>query len=85
MTNSPQPEEDTGRDLEIGTLAYDIRIERVGVVMEECGRHYALRPPCGGREWEAPAADLRPATVAERISSELAERNANSRKGTSWR
>ncbi|GGZ15197.1 hypothetical protein GCM10010387_04360 [Streptomyces inusitatus] len=81
MTNTPEPEEDTGRDIAVGTLAYDIRIERVGVVMEECGTRYALRPPHGGREWEAPADEVRPATVAERIRSELAERNANSRKG----
>ncbi|GGZ20902.1 hypothetical protein GCM10010387_12360 [Streptomyces inusitatus] len=67
--------------LGIGTLAYDIRIRRVGVVMEECGTHYALRPPHGGREWDAPADDVRPATDADRISSALAEANEISRRG----
>ncbi|GAA2222427.1 hypothetical protein GCM10010232_03530 [Streptomyces amakusaensis] len=67
--------------LAVGALAYDVRVRRVGVVMEECGTHYALRPPQGGREWDAPVEDVRSATAADWLSAAVAERNEISRKG----
>ncbi|WP_190122567.1 hypothetical protein [Streptomyces inusitatus] len=69
-----------GGGLAVGDIAYDIEARAVGVVMAECGTHYALRPVDGGLEWEAPQEGVRLATDADRLSAAVAERNANSRK-----
>ncbi|GGZ14081.1 hypothetical protein GCM10010387_02710 [Streptomyces inusitatus] len=66
---------------QVGCLVYDTVVRRTGVVMEECETYYALRPPQGGREWDAPKGEVRPATEADRLSSALAEVNARSSQG----
>ncbi|GGZ25822.1 hypothetical protein GCM10010387_19250 [Streptomyces inusitatus] len=66
--------------LAVGTLAYDARARRVGVVMGECGTRCALRPPQGGREWDAAVEDVRLATAADWLSAAVAARNEISRK-----
>ncbi|MFI1866718.1 hypothetical protein [Streptomyces jumonjinensis] len=67
--------------LAVGSLAYDIRMKRVGEVMEEYGTRYMLRPVQGGCEWDVLREHVRPATTADRLSAALAERNANSSQG----
>ncbi|WP_323372319.1 hypothetical protein [Streptomyces katsurahamanus] len=69
--------------LQVGSLAYDIRMKRVGEVMEEYGTRYMLRPVHGGCEWEVLRENIRPATTADQLSAALAERNANSSQGAS--
>ncbi|MGW5675290.1 hypothetical protein ACWEV4_09410 [Streptomyces sp. NPDC003860] len=68
-------------ELPVGALAYDTETKALGVVMEAFRNYYALRPPRGGIEWDAPREATRPATVADQIAPALAERNANSRQG----
>lgn len=58
----------------------DIRKDRVGVVMDKIGPNYQLRPPAGGREWEAAAADMEPAAAPDRMKARVAEANAASRR-----
>ncbi|MQS36699.1 hypothetical protein FFZ77_14085 [Streptomyces katsurahamanus] len=67
--------------LQVGSLAYDIRMKRVGEVMEEYGTRYMLRPVHGGCEWDVLREHVRAATTADRLSAALAERNANSSQG----
>ncbi|MEO3978497.1 hypothetical protein [Streptomyces sp. CAU 1734] len=73
-------------DLRIGAVAYDTGVQRVGVVMDAYESTYWLRPLHGGCEWEAPKEDVRPATVTDQLSAELAEVNAESRQraGVPW-
>ncbi|WP_344023428.1 hypothetical protein [Streptomyces luteireticuli] len=47
----------------------DTRREKVGQVMDRNGQNVWLRPPGGGREWEARAEALRLATPEERHRS----------------
>ncbi|GAB3127039.1 hypothetical protein GCM10027160_51270 [Streptomyces calidiresistens] len=44
---------------EIGSFATDTRVDRVGKVMGHVGPYVRLRPPRGGREWDAAPEDLR--------------------------
>ncbi|PBC60574.1 hypothetical protein BKI49_29175 [Streptomyces sp. Tue6028] len=50
-----------------GDLVFDEATERVGRIVDHIGPHWQLRPPGGGREWDAHG-PLRPATSAERPS-----------------
>ena len=59
-----------------GTLALDIKRDRVGVVMDTLGGRVYLRPPQGGREWEAAPEHVRPAGPAEEVRAKVAEVNA---------
>ncbi|MEU5979618.1 hypothetical protein [Streptomyces sp. NPDC047315] len=72
---------DPNDELPVGALAYDTETKALGVVMEAYRNYYALRPPRGGIEWDAPRDLTRPATLADQIAPVLAERNANSRLG----
>ncbi|MBC7271206.1 MAG: hypothetical protein H5T76_21255 [Streptomyces sp.] len=65
---------------EIDDLVFDEATHRVGRVVDRVGPYWQLRPPGGGREWDA-RGPLRPATLAERLSSEVALVNARSRRG----
>ncbi|RKN70418.1 hypothetical protein D7231_21400 [Streptomyces klenkii] len=47
----------------------DIRWGKVGEVMGHEGPRLQLRPPLGGREWEAAPAVVRPASDAEVLSA----------------
>ncbi|MQS06109.1 hypothetical protein [Streptomyces alkaliphilus] len=64
---------------EIGTFAMDTRFDRVGKVMGHIGPYVQLRPPRGGREWDADPGDLRRLEPRERLNARLAEVNAQSR------
>ncbi|MBZ6475624.1 hypothetical protein [Streptomyces griseocarneus] len=50
---------------ETGALVIDARLDKVGQVMGHEGPRLQLRPPRGGREWEAAPEDVRPVTHAE--------------------
>ncbi|MFJ8139207.1 hypothetical protein [Streptomyces sp. NPDC096013] len=63
---------------ETGDLVYDEATCKVGRVMGREGPRFQLRPPGGGREWDADG-PLRPATDAERLSAGVALANARSR------
>ncbi|WP_416351870.1 hypothetical protein [Streptomyces sp. NEAU-H22] len=63
---------------EVGDLVYDEEARKVGRVMDKVGPRWQLKPPGGGREWDAKG-PLRPATAAERLSAGVALANARSR------
>lgn len=81
----PQRTNAAGRSEEVRAfkcdeVVRDIRKDRIGVVMDKVGPNYQLRPPAGGREWEAAAADMEPASAADRMTARVAEANAASRR-----
>ncbi|GLV73267.1 hypothetical protein ACH4VS_00095 [Streptomyces hygroscopicus] len=47
--------------LPVGQLAYDTRLERLGVVMDHIGEYVWLRPRGGGVEWTARPDEVEPA------------------------
>lgn len=59
----------------VGIVLVDRRTDRVGVVMGHEGPYVQLRPPRGGREWDAPPEELRPPTQAEELSAKVATAN----------
>jgi hypothetical protein len=63
---------------EIGDLVWDEATRKAGRVMDRVGLYWQLKPPGGGREWDA-RGPLRPATAAERLSAGVALANARSR------
>ncbi|MEV1063033.1 hypothetical protein [Streptomyces sp. NPDC050263] len=66
---------------QVGDLVWDTSARRIGRVMGHVGPYVQLRPPGGGREWDA-RGPLRPATVAESLSAGAAVANARSRGET---
>lgn len=59
----------------VGAVAVDRRNGKVGVVMGHVGPYVQLRPPRGGREWDAPPEDVRPPTPSEELSAKVAVAN----------
>ncbi|MGY5048496.1 hypothetical protein ACWDE0_23205 [Streptomyces sp. 900105755] len=74
MTEHPE------NGIETGTVVYDLRTDRVGEYRGSVGPYALLRPLGGGREWEARAESVRPATAEERLSAEV--RAVNRRSST---
>ncbi|MEU5428984.1 hypothetical protein AB0H73_25805 [Streptomyces olivoreticuli] len=64
----------------VGTLVVDVRRNRIGEVMASAGGRLALRPPAGGREWEAFPCDVRPATAGDELRAKVTEVNDRSRR-----
>lgn len=64
---------------ELGEYAVDSRDGRVGVVMGCVGTYVQLRPPGGGREWDCPPGDVRPALPGDVLRARVRERNAAGR------
>ncbi|MFE0046109.1 hypothetical protein [Streptomyces albireticuli] len=64
-----------------GDFVVDTRTETVGEVMGHEGPRLQLRPPSGGREWEADPHATRPATEAERLRAKVRAVNADSARG----
>lgn len=63
-----------------GTLVVDTsRGDRVGEFRGVAGPYWALRPVCGGAEWEAEPEAVRRATREERLHAEIERWNARSR------
>jgi hypothetical protein len=71
VTASPVPEP--------GTYAVDVRDGRVGRVMGQVGTHVQLRLPGGGKEWDCPPGDVRPAPPGEVLRARVRERNREGR------
>lgn len=63
---------------QIDDLVYDEATRKAGRVMGHVGPHWQLRPPGGGREWDANG-PLRPPTAAEKLSAGVAMANTRSR------
>ncbi|MDG4533958.1 hypothetical protein [Streptomyces sp. AV19] len=55
-----------------GTLVVDERSDKVGVVMGHEGPNLQLRPPRGGRGWEARPSAVRVATADEQRTADVA-------------
>ncbi len=64
---------------ERGTLMVDTRRGEVGEFRGIAGPYWALRPVCGGIEWDADPAHVRPAAPMERLHAQVARANARSR------
>ncbi|WP_308407612.1 hypothetical protein [Streptomyces olivochromogenes] len=56
---------------QIDDLVWDDSTRKVGRIMDHVGPHWQLKPPGGGREWDAHG-PLRPATPAEQESADVA-------------
>lgn len=59
---------------EVGALVVDTARNDLGYVMGCVGPYVQLRPPGGGREWDADPEAVRPATDTERLAA-MRERN----------
>ncbi|MFE0179039.1 hypothetical protein ACFWZ2_42705 [Streptomyces sp. NPDC059002] len=57
----------------IGTLVVDEEKGKPGRVMGHEGPYIQLRPPGGGREWDADPSRVRPADEAERLRASVVE------------
>ncbi|MGW1074940.1 hypothetical protein [Streptomyces sp. NPDC002537] len=76
-TDEPQGGEQVP-DLRV--LVVDVRQDRVGEVMASTGGRLSLRPPSGGREWEAFPCDVRPMTASDELRARVIEVNDRSRR-----
>jgi hypothetical protein len=56
-----------------GALVVDTETGRTGRVMDSVGPYLQLRPPGGGREWDADPNRVRPADAAERQRAYVVE------------
>ncbi|GAA0362921.1 hypothetical protein [Streptomyces blastmyceticus] len=72
--------EGAARVPDVGALVVDVRRDRIGEVMAFADGRLALRPPVGGREWEAFPCDVRPATVSDGLRVKVTEVNDRSRR-----
>ncbi|WP_329116487.1 hypothetical protein [Streptomyces sp. NBC_01465] len=66
---------------EPGTLVLDTATDRVGIVMGSEGPYLQLRPPGGGREWDAAPASVRAASATDTLRARVGELNADRRRG----
>lgn len=58
-----------------GTLVVDTRTDKIGYVMGHAGPYVQLRPPGGGREWDADPDAIRQATGTEVLRARVTEMN----------
>ncbi|MEV6671996.1 hypothetical protein [Streptomyces sp. NPDC051162] len=72
---------ETGKKPEKGAFVVDVPRGPLSEVMGHEGPFLQLRPPRGGREWEARLDDTRPATDAEKPAAKVQAANAGSRWG----
>ncbi|MGW6056810.1 hypothetical protein [Streptomyces sp. NPDC055189] len=79
MTDLSQQRASEGTDSEIieqypvGVLVIDVRRQRLGRVMGHEGPYLQLRPPGGGREWDADPARVRKAQGDEILRASVHE------------
>ncbi|MEU6680340.1 hypothetical protein [Streptomyces sp. NPDC046925] len=57
----------------VGTLVVDTDRRRIGRVMGHEGPYVQLRPPGGGREWDARPGSVRPADADDRLRASIFE------------
>ncbi|MCX2969352.1 MULTISPECIES: hypothetical protein [Streptomyces] len=69
LTHVPKP----------GTLVVDTHRGQVAEFRGVAGPYWSLRPVCGGAEWDAEPAHVRPAEPIERLRAEVARANARAR------
>lgn len=74
MTTSQEPPK-------VGDYVMDTRRKCVGVLMDRVGARYQLRPPEGGREWDADPSAVRLATTEERLRHGVKVTNNRSARG----
>ncbi|MCX5446848.1 hypothetical protein OSI21_15220 [Streptomyces libani] len=65
----------------VGTLLHDSRTGKVGEFRGAVGGMWQLRPPGGGKEWDADPQLVEPAGAADRIRALALEHNARCRSG----
>jgi hypothetical protein len=63
------------------TLVVDTKTGKIGYVMGHAGPYVQLRPPGGGREWDADPDAIRQATDTEVLRARVAEMNRAERLG----
>ncbi|MFF4573410.1 hypothetical protein [Streptomyces sp. NPDC001410] len=66
---------------ERGELVYDPAKRKVGEYQDMAGPYAMLRPVSGGCEWEADPAQIRAATLSERLSAGVKAANARTERG----
>ncbi|MEV8321420.1 hypothetical protein AB0Q95_45500 [Streptomyces sp. NPDC059900] len=78
----PGTGETTSQDPAVRPLAIDTRRMRLGQVMGHEGPYVQLRPPGGGREWDARPEDVRPAREEEVLRASVAAVRATMQEQT---
>jgi hypothetical protein len=71
----------TTGELRIGALVVDTATGKAGRVMGRVGPGVQLRPPGGGREWDAEPENVRPADEDEHLRASVMEQPLTSRGG----
>lgn len=66
---------------EDGSLVVDTKTDKIGYVMGHAGPYVQLRPPGGGREWDADPDAIRQATDTEVLRARVTEKNRAERLG----
>ncbi|MDF3140374.1 MULTISPECIES: hypothetical protein [unclassified Streptomyces] len=66
---------------ENGALVVDTKTNKIGYAMGNEGPHVQLRPPGGGREWDAAPNEVRHATDTEVLRARVTELNRAGRLG----
>ncbi len=64
----------------VGTLLHDTKLDVVGEFRGAVGGRWMLRPPGGGREWEASPETVQPAGTYEHLRARAAGENARRRR-----
>jgi hypothetical protein len=67
--------------IELGALAQDTRLDRVGVIVGHEGRSYRLRPVKGGVEWNVRPEHLRPVSASDLLREKVRQANRRSAGG----
>jgi hypothetical protein len=81
MTASSQ--EPHSQEIELGALARDIDLDRVGVVVGRAGGRYRLRPIKGGPAWEAGPEAVQPLKASDLLREKVRQANRRSAGGLS--
>ncbi|MDT0347038.1 hypothetical protein [Streptomyces litchfieldiae] len=79
----PGPPEFPGERIELGALAQDTRLDRVGVVVSLDGPAYRLRPVRGGVAWDVRPEHVRPISASDLLREKVRQVNRRSATGLS--
>ncbi|WP_326597256.1 hypothetical protein [Streptomyces sp. NBC_01803] len=79
MTASSQ--EPHSEEIEVGALARDTDLDRVGVVMGRAGAHYQLRPIRGGTAWNVRPEAVQPLNASDLLREKVRQVNRRSAGG----
>lgn len=64
---------------QVGALVVDTATNKIGYVMGREGPYVQIRPPGGGREWDADPDRIREATKNEELRARVSELNHEER------